>query len=322
MNHKKKLARVVVLLIIIAGGAWYFIANYATDHVTLKGVVETTAYSHVAEVQGKVMEVPVGLGQKVQQGDVLVEIDPTDMEYALNQLELTLVQKQAVLNTLEIGTDQELIEQAQNAVSAANATYEKASRDYQTALQLYQAGGTSQNSLDTAKYQLDLAKAGLASANQQVTLLRSGADETAITAAEAAVDQMESQIEQMKDDLEKFTIRANCDGIVVSQNYTLGDLVSLGYNLIDVAATEEAYLLAYLPVDLVPNVDYGQSISIRYDGEEYSGELIYVDVKSEYTPKEFKTAANKNKDSIKIKVKLPAELALKPGQTGQIYIPK
>lgn len=259
MDHKKKIARVVIPLILLSLGAWYFIATYAIDHITLKGIAETTIYSHVAEVQGKIIDAPYELGQQVKKGDVLMEIDSSDMEYALKQLELVLVQKQATLDTLEIGTDQEVIAQAKNAVVAARATYDKATQDYQRTQDLYQAGGASENSFDAAKYQLDVAKATLDSADQQVSLLRAGADDTAITAAEAAVAQTESQIEQMKEDLAKCTVRANCDGTVVSKNYTLGDLVSLGYDLVDVAATEEAYLLAIFPSSSFPVWTMGKS---------------------------------------------------------------
>lgn len=322
LNNKKHIARILIPVLVVGLGLWYYFAYVGVGSITLKGVTETNLYSHVAEVQGKIVEDPIELGQMVKKGDVLMRIDSTDMEYALEQLELTLVQKQAVLDSLEGGTEQEQIRQAQNGVSVAKATYEKARSDYQNTLDLYQGGGTSKTALDTIQYQMDVAKAQLDTADQQLQLLRSGAGDEAIVAADAAVAQIESQIAQTKEHLEKLTIKAACDGTVMSKNYNKGDLVATGYDLVDVAADGEIYLLCYLPVEYVSKVEYGQTLTVTYEGEEVQGTVMYVDVKSEYTPKDFQTSANKNRDSVKLKVKLPANVEIKPGEKADVRIPR
>lgn len=320
-SHKTVKIRIVILLLILAAAAWYF-AGRNDDEIVLAGEVQTTVYSHISEVSGKITEASAEPGQIVNKGDVLMVIDSSDQEYALEQLKLTLVQKQSALESLLKGSDIELIKQAESSVAVAQASYEKANKDYLSTLSLFEEGATSQNSLNNAEYLMEVSKAQLDTANQQLYALLSGADDEAIKSAEAGVKQIESQIEQMEEKLDKFIIKAEVDGTVISKNYTLGDMVSHGFDLIDLASLDENFILAYLPAESVHLADYGQKIAIIADGREYSGELFYIDVKSQYTPKDMQTSDNKNKDSVKIKVKINRDIPLKPGQKVKLIIEK
>ena len=44
----------------------------------------------------------------------------------------------------------------------------------------------------------------------------------------------------------------------------------------------------------------------------------YIDVESVYTPKDMQTMANKNKKSIKVKLGLPEDCDLKPGEEVKV----
>ena len=309
----------VLLVLLVGGGFWYFAAN-AANGLTLKGTVETTMYSHTAEVAGMVKEAPIELGGAVTKGDILFVIDDSDQKYAITQLEQTLIQRKAALALLQKGADAAEIKTSSNQVAVARAAYEKALEDYTATKALYEAGAVSKTALDSAEYQYNVTKSQFDSAKQQLSLTTDGADEETIVSAEAQVAQTESQLAQMKEDLEKYTIRANCNGILMSKNYLAGDMVSAGYNLGDVAASEENYVLAYVPEDDIELVEYGGNVTIRTDDGDFTGLVAYIDVESEYTPKDMQTSANKNKDSFKIKVKISAGVPLKPGEETKILI--
>ncbi|HZK87448.1 MAG TPA: biotin/lipoyl-binding protein, partial [Syntrophomonas sp.] len=67
------------------------------SNMVLNGVVETSIYSHYSEVPGKIIELPVELGQEVKAGDLIAVLDNSDAKYSLEQLETTLTKKQAAL---------------------------------------------------------------------------------------------------------------------------------------------------------------------------------------------------------------------------------
>jgi HlyD family secretion protein len=69
----------------------------------------------------------------------------------------------------------------------------------------------------------------------------------------------------------------------------------------------------YLPEDKIGDVDYNSKIQLEYAGEKISGLIKFIDVKSEYTPRDLQTEANKSKTSFKVKALVPKQSALKPG---------
>jgi HlyD family secretion protein len=138
------------------------------------------------------------------------------------------------------------------------------------------------------------------------------------TIAEADIREMESRIRQMQETLNRYEIKANCSGIIISINYNLGSIVNAGYNLADISADNEKYVVCYLPVEYSTQILYGQSIMIRSGQDEYQAEVRFIDVKSQYTPKDMQTSSMKNKISVKVKLLLPSDTKLKPGNKVEV----
>jgi len=276
-------------------------------------------------VSGKIIELPVQLGQEVKAGDVLAVLDDSNERFALKQLEKTLAKKQAVLSELTAGLEPEKLKQYQNNVSLvetaydnARLTHERSKEDYENALALWEAGAIAPSELDKIKYQADLAEAAvktaameLDNARQQLALFQKGTPQEKIDAAQADVALTEVQIRQAKDNLAKYTITALQDGTIISKNYLVGNIVSPGYDIVDIASATEKYLVTYVPEEHLPNINYGQEVIIRSGVREYRGTIYFIDVKAQYTPKDMQSAANRNKKSVKIKVKLAPDIPLK-----------
>lgn len=317
-SHKKKLIPPLVLIAVIALIAFI----YGMGGQKYIGVVEATILSHTAEVPGKILEMPVELGQHVSKGDIIAVIDSTDQEYAYEQLQLTLEKKKLAHAELEVGTGGNT--QAENSISIAQSNYnsaasssQKASLDYKNALSLYGQGAISKDALDLAKVKSDAAANALSAAKAQLDNARSGSP---LSSAQLDIRQTEIQLEEMKNALEKFTVRAVSDGVVMSKSYILGDMVSPGFNLADVASDSGKYFVFYLPIDYLHSIGYDQAFMVKDGGEEYEAVVKYIDVESEYTPKDMQTQANKNKESVKVKLLLPDDCPLKPGAEAKIEL--
>ncbi len=319
IKEKKKVVLPLVLLL-IAVALICFVVEQQTGTLELKGSVETTMYAHTAKVSGMVEESFFELGETVKKGEILFEIDSKDQKYSIEQMEQTLIQKKAALSLLKKGADPEAIKQAKNNVSSAQASYDKTLEDYNRSKNLYQEGALSKTAYDNSEYLYKVAVTGLDSAKQQLSIISGGADSETILSAEAQVAQTESQLRQQKEKIKDYTITANSDGILMSKNYNAGDMIAQGYNLCDIASTTEIYVLAYLPEEDIDLVEYGKTVTVKTESKEYQGKIVSIDVKSEYTPKDMQTPANKNKDSFKIKIAIPAEVSVNPGQETKILI--
>lgn len=331
--RKKVCAISLILFILVLSGC-----SLSQSKDVLEGLVETTILAQYSEVSGRIIKLPIELGQQVKAGDVIAVIDDSNEKYALEQLKTTLAKKQATLSELssayihpeEIKQGQNNVTLAQKAIERAQLLNDKAKKDYETTRTLYEGGGIAQSALDNAKYQLDLteidivtSQTQLDNAKQKLALLNQGIDnKEKIAAAQADIAQTESQIRQEEEKLAKFKITAISDGTVISKNYLIGDIVAPSYNLADIALDVEKYLVAYLPEDRLEDISYGKELVVKKGEKEYKGTVSYIDLEAQYTPKDMQTAANKNKDSMKIKVKLAKDTPLKPGESAELVIKK
>ena len=179
------------------------------------------------------------------------------------------------------------LEQLRIGLDKMQLTLKSLRDDIEPLERLWRIGGISRNELDKAKLRASIA--------------------------EADIREIESRIRQTEDALSKCEIRANCDGILINVNYYPGSMVNAGYNVADISADKEKYVVCYLPKEYSMQVSYGQFFTVRAGGNEYDGEIRFIDVKSQYTPKDMQTSATKNKVSVKIKLLLPPGTVLKPG---------
>lgn len=320
MKHRSFHKQKIIPLAILAAAAILVAAVTLNANNRYTGVVEATVLSHSAEVSGKILNISVNLGEHVSAGDIIAEIDSTDQQYELEQLQLTVDQKKIALADLasKTGTN------TANSIAIARSNYnsavsanEKASLDYENAQNLYTQGAITKDALDRVKVAADAASNAVISAKAQLDNAGSG---TPAESASLELDKLESQQEEMLQNLAKYTIKASKDGVIMSKSYLPGDIVSPGYNLADLAADGENYLVFYLPIEKLYSLEYDQSYDVVSNGSTYKAAVKYIDVKSEYTPKDMQTTANKNRKSIKIKLLLPKDCPLKPGQEAEVRV--
>ena len=331
---KKKIIPVFLLLIVCGGIFFWHRGRDRSKELVLRGEVEGTTYSQIAEVAGKIIEMKVELGSSVKVVDLIARLDNTDQKYTLEQLQIALEKRRLILRNLLKGVKQEELEKARSDISiaeanyhSAEATYNQARDDIEPLASLWEVGGVAQNDLDKARLRgtiaaeaLEAAGGQVRKAKEQLSLLQKGADAETIALAEEDIMETESRIRQIQETLNKYEIRATCDGIVISVNYNLGSMVNAGYNLTEISADKEKYVVCYVPKEYSMLISYGQPLTVKSVGREYKGEVRFIDVKSQYTPKDMQTSAMKNKVSVKVKLLLPPDTLLKPGNRVDVVV--
>jgi HlyD family secretion protein len=139
---------------------------------------------------GRVTAVNVSVGQEVKQGDVLAEVEATELENALSRAQVNLSSAHTKLNELlEGGTTAELAS-ADQSVIQAQANLDKA----QAALEELYEGPTAAE-LDSAQQSVLAAESQLVKANTARADL-GAAWEDAVDAAEAAIDKAEEALDK------------------------------------------------------------------------------------------------------------------------------
>lgn len=172
----KSLAKWLAVLVVLggAGGAawWYFLATPEAaavpttvtvgrgdieQTVLASGVLEANSLVSVgAEVSGRIEAVHVKLGQDVQKGDLIVEIDSLDQENAVKTAQAVLAGIRAQKASQEAALAQAEAALARNQQLSANSLVS------QTALE------TAQSAVDSVRAQIDQLDAQIAQAELSV----------------------------------------------------------------------------------------------------------------------------------------------------------
>lgn len=280
----------------------------------------------------------------------------------IQQAEAQVRASKAQLDLLTSGNRTEQIEQARNSVSIAQEalntvklTYDHLNTQYNNTLKLYNIGAVSKSELDEAKYKLDTtakqrssaqyqlenakqqlillqngataqsiasAKANYDAANAQLSLLKSGATKQTIEAAQADLDQSIAQLNQAKNILNNCNIIALNDGIIISKNFQLGDIVNVGSNIADIAISNDLYVLCYIPDEYLDKIYYNQPLTIETSIGSQTGKVSYIALKHEYTPKDKQSTSDSKHIATKIKIAIKdTKGILKSGMSANVEIP-
>ena len=238
--------------------------------VTTDDARVTAHYMIVApRVSGQVTGVHVDDNEHVKAGQVLVELDPRDLETAVRNAQAALERDAARVSEVSasIVRQPSLVRQAQSMVPAAEARLSLAQANATRYRNLATTGaGTLQNrqladsALEQAQAELDGAKASLQAQQEQLRVL-----EADRIAAQAQVRSDQAAVEQAKLNLSYGRIIAPLDGVVGQRTVQVGDYVAPGSPLMSVVPLEDVYIEAnYREVEL-KNVKPDQRARIHVD---------------------------------------------------------
>jgi multidrug resistance efflux pump len=188
------------------------------------GTVETREIQTGSKIGGRVTEVLVVEGQKVNGGAVMVRFDASELQASARQLKARVSQaeaearkmrrgfrpeeiqqaeanvrrERAQLEALRAGPRKQEIEQAESELAAAQAEALNAERSYQRIEQLHKTGDISAQARDDARARGDAAKAQAEAVAERLELLRAGTREEDISAGEARYQQAAASAKLMR----------------------------------------------------------------------------------------------------------------------------
>ncbi|QXM05635.1 efflux RND transporter periplasmic adaptor subunit [Crassaminicella indica] len=190
---------------------------------TLSGKIKPIEESSVVpKVPGKVINVYVEIGDKVQKGDVLFELDPTDLSNAVKQAEAAY---NASLANLKLKEEQ-----------IANAK-----KNYERNKALYEQGVISQQIFEQSQLQ---------------------ASDAQLNMVKAQVEQSKVALENAKSQLSNCTITAPISGFVTSVDISKGEMASNGMPAITIANLDTVLIETNISEHLINKVHKGDSVNI------------------------------------------------------------
>ena len=289
-----------------------------SDRLRVSGNIEATEVHTAAEVSGRIVELRVDKGDRIEAGVVIARLDTEDTMLQIARTRADRATAVAQLRLLEAGSRAEDIRQARAQVDAtaadaeavdAEVTAAQLDLDRFQALLTANAGSVKQR--DDAQARVDTAKARqragqdrVRSAREALARLEAGTRPEEIQTARARVAAADAQIAVLEKSERDAAVISPIAGIVTQKLVDAGEIVARGTPLVVITDLDHAWANLFVPEPMVPRVTIGQAATVLTDagGPGLEGKVTFVSPRAEFTPRNVQTAEERSKLVYRIKV--------------------
>jgi RND family efflux transporter MFP subunit len=266
-----------------------------------------------AEIGGTVARVLAQDGARVKDGQLLVELDHTQLDAQVESTRAQLDGARARLAMVQTATRPQQLAQAEAALAQAAAALELAKKQYARQQQLYEAGVISKAALDSAEAQLSQAQAAYDTAAEAVSLAKEGARKEDIQAAQAVVKQLEAALTLAEDQARKALIKAPFAGKVTQVLPKEHEMVAPGTPVLGLVDDSRMEVIVGVNAETVAKLEVGRKVTVRVEAldAEFAGKVEALGVKGDTDTGSF---------PIKLSV-VNADRRILSGMTAEVTLP-
>ena len=266
------------------------------------GTFEATEILVSSEANGKIMELNIEEGDRLDAGALIGYVDST-------QLYLKKMQLSAGLRSVDIRKPD-----IRKQIAALEQQIATARTEQQRMENLVKAKAGNQKQVDDIVNNIKYLQKQLDAQYSTLNKTTGGAD--------AEAEGILYQIMQLDDQLQKSRIVNPQAGTVLVKYAEPGEVTAAGKPLYKIADTDLLYLRAYITADQLSTLKQGQTVRVFADyGEddrrEYPGTITWISDKSEFTPKGIQTKDERANLVYAIKIAVKNDGYLKIGQYGE-----
>ena len=266
------------------------------------GTFEATEILVSSEANGKIMELNIEEGDRLDAGALIGYVDST-------QLYLKKMQLSAGLRSVDIRKPD-----IRKQIAALEQQIATARTEQQRMENLVKAKAGNQKQVDDIVNNIKYLQKQLDAQYSTLNKTTGGAD--------AEAEGIRYQIMQLDDQLQKSRIVNPQAGTVLVKYAEPGEVTAAGKPLYKIADTDLLYLRAYITADQLSTLKQGQTVRVFADyGEddrrEYPGTITWISDKSEFTPKGIQTKDERANLVYAIKIAVKNDGYLKIGQYGE-----
>jgi HlyD family secretion protein len=195
--------------------------------ITAAGAVRPVKTVNISpKTSGRLARLFVEQGDRVVKGQVLAEMDRSDLEGRLQEVEGTIAQAKARLDRLREGTRTEQVGQAQARLESLKVGLTLSKSRYKRNQELFATGAISQDALDAARVAYEQAQAQVRESSKNLEELKRGPRRQEISEAQAQVQQAQGQRAVIQSQLNDTILRAPFAGVVTQRYATEGAIVT------------------------------------------------------------------------------------------------
>jgi HlyD family secretion protein len=289
------------------------------DKIDASGTFESDEVIVSSQLGGELLSFNVEEGDTLSAGEVVGHIDSTDVALQKQQVQATIQSLQ------EKTTDVEpQIKLLRDQLAVQQTQLNNLLKNQERFQNLVASGAATQKQLDDINTQVEAMRKQMLVTEQQINVQRSsvGTQNSTVLSQKKPLQKQEAQLAEQ---LSKANIINPINGTVLTKYAEAGEVTAPGKALYKIADLSYLNLRAYITGAQLSTVKLNQQVQVFIDsGEnnyrEYTGTIIWISDKAEFTPKTIQTKDERANLVYAIKIKVKNDGYLKIGMYGEVKL--
>jgi len=230
---------------------------------TVTGLVDATEIDVASKIPGRVKELSVREGDRVEAGQALVTIESQEVAAKIDQVKAAVSGARARLSLARHGARAEEKDQARRALDTARAQLELAQKAYDRASALLRTETITQAVFDDADFKHKAAQDQLAMAQARYDVVMKGARSEELEALEALVHQGEGSLAEVESYGRETVQTAPIGGEVAKVLVHRGELAATGYPILTLVDRADSWAAFPVREDLLADLKVGTRLDVQ-----------------------------------------------------------
>ncbi|WP_454985951.1 HlyD family secretion protein [Capnocytophaga bilenii] len=283
---KKNITGLVITIAVFAAVilfSIYFFSN--NEPIYLQGQVEAKQINVAPKVPGRVKAIYKKEGDRVQKGELLLELESTEIDAKLSQAEAARSAAQAQSDKAQRGAREEQIKGVYNVWQQAQAAADLAEKTYQRVSNLFNDKVLPAQKKDEAYTQMVALQKQAEAAKSQYEMAKNGARDEDKTAAQALVAQAQGVITEVNAYKDGAKVYAPADTQIQTIIPNEGEIVNAGYPVMNLIDTNDEWVVFNIREDKMVNYKEGtkfKAIVPALGNQEIELEVKHIAVQADF----------------------------------------
>jgi membrane fusion protein, multidrug efflux system len=271
-DTKRKLKVYIPLLLVsllIITGVIYWYIDYSKYISTDDAKIECDNVSISSKLLGRVIKIYKDEEDSVKSGELLVELDSTDLIAQYKQA--VAAKDQAIANRAQLNAKFNFDKES---INVQMVNFEKAKEDYERGKNQFNSEVISKEQFDHIKKLYEAAQAQLDAANMQLQVSKAQVD-----AGEAAIATTDAQMGVISAQLKNTRLYAPMDGIIAKRWLLAGDVAQPGQSILTLSNSRNFWVTIYLEETKIQGIHLNQKTLYTidaYPGVVFTGKIFSI----------------------------------------------
>ncbi|MCT7995750.1 efflux RND transporter periplasmic adaptor subunit [Laspinema olomoucense] len=215
-----------------------------------------------AQTEGRLLDMTVDLGDRVEEGEILAQLDGTLLEISLGEAEAELAARES-----DVVRARNEVRNAQIQVDQALVELQQAQKDAERFLNLAAEGAVSRQQGELAQTAAEVAAQTVRSAREQILI-----EQESVRSAEQLVKAQRSVVAQARERRSYAFIRSPITGVVLDRLTEPGNLVQPGGDVLKLGDFSQVKAIVPVAELALAEIRVGQAVTVSLDA--LGGEVI------------------------------------------------